>query len=438
MLNPSSPAAPLTPSEFGASLAALARFETAPFLAVAVSGGPDSLALVILADRWARERAGGICALTVDHRLRPESAAEIRQLETWLSAREIRHEVLVWSGEKPKTGIQKAARIARYQLLAGWCRDHGCLHLLTGHHRDDQIETHLIRRRARSGANGLAGMSTIRELGDCRVLRPLLGVSRDRLVAFLHAENQPFVTDPSNLDPAFERSRYRRDESAVIGAADLALHIRALGSIRRGREHEANALLARCVTLHPAGCAILDPGAVSAATPDSAERLLSAIVMAIGGLPYPPRYERVARLRDVLASAARRGHTLGGCRLICWREHVLIVRELGRATEPMRLAAGETTMWDSRFQIVVPLNANRCLTIGYLGAAGAAQLRRLAQHRGQGWPPRLLLPVFPAVWDEQGIADVPHLGYRRERVGAVPRVVFRPANPLTSAGFAVV
>src|SRR5262249_17013473 len=200
---------PFTLGEFSASLASLAQFERLPFLAVAVSGGPDSLALAILADRLARERGGEICALTVDHGLRPESGSEIHRLRTWLSARGIHHEVLVWAGEKPRTGIQEAARLARYRLLDGWCRDHACLHLLVGHHKHDPIETHLIRRRAHSGPGGLAGMSAIRDLASCRLLRPLLGVARDRLAAFLDIEQQPFITDPSNLDPAFERGRLR-------------------------------------------------------------------------------------------------------------------------------------------------------------------------------------------------------------------------------------
>jgi tRNA(Ile)-lysidine synthase len=441
LLSFASPAEPLRFDEFAASLAALARFEPAPFLTVAVSGGPDSLALAILADRWARGRAGEICALTVDHRLRPESGAETRRLGTWLSARGIRHEVLVWSGEKPKTGIQEAARAARYRLLDSWCREHGCLHLLTGHHRDDQIETHLIRRRARSGADGLAGMSAIRELSDCRVLRPLLGIARDRLVAFLQAENQPFIADPSNLDPAFERSRYRQGEASTeggAGAADLASVIRALGTTRAAREHDANALLARRASVHPAGFAVLDPSVVSAASHELAARLVSAIATTIGGLSYTPRRERIARLREVLATAGPRGHTLGGCRFIRWRERVLVMRELGHAAQRTRLNPGDTMIWDRRFQIVLPPNVTGSFTIGYPGEAGVAQLRRLAPRPRQGWPPRLLLPVFPVIWDEDGIASVPHLGYRREQIGAVPRVVFRPANPLTQAGFAVV
>ena len=441
MLSQASPAEPLSLGEFGASLDALARFESAPFLAIAVSGGPDSLALAILADKWARDRGGEICTLTVDHRLRPESSAEIRRLGTWLSARGIRHEVLVWSGEKPKSGIQEAARVARYRLLADWCREQGCLHLLAGHHRDDQIETHLIRRRARSGADGLTGMSAIRELSDCRVLRPLLGIARDRLVAFLQAEKQPFIADPSNLDPAFERSRYRLGEAAMASggeAVDLAAEICALGEARASRAHDVNALLVRCVSVHPAGFAVLDPSVVSSASDELAERLLSAIAMAIGGLVYSPRRERSARLRDVLVSSGARGHTLGGCRFLRWRERVLVFRELGQAAQPMRLTAGETTIWDRRFQIIVPPKASSSLTIGYLGATAVARLRGLALQRRAGSPPRLLLAVFPVVWDEEGVAAVPHLGYRRGNVGVVPQIVLRPINALTQAGFAVV
>src|SRR5204863_19023 len=125
----------------------------------------------------------------------------------WLAARAIPHEVLVWSEAKPASGIQEAARAARYRLLAGWCRERGCLHLLTAHHREDQAETHLIRRRAGSGVEGLAGMAALRELRGLRLVRPLLQVPKARLVALLAAERQPFLSDPSNRNPVFERSR---------------------------------------------------------------------------------------------------------------------------------------------------------------------------------------------------------------------------------------
>lgn len=441
MLIHGSPAPPLSVAEFGAALSALAHFETRPFLAVAVSGGPDSLALALLAHFWLRERGGEICALTVDHRLRLESGAEIQRLRGWLSARGIRHEILAWSGEKPKSGIQEAARTARYRLLSGWCREHGCLHLLTAHHREDQIETHLIRRRAHSGADGLAGMSAIRELADCRLLRPLLGVEKSRLRAYLDAERQPFITDPSNNDPAFERSRFRDADDALSDAVDLPdlpAEIRTSGLARVARERDANALLARCVNLHAAGFAVVDFGQMSAMPRDMAERVLSAVTATIGGALYPPRRERVARLRDVLGARLSRAHTLGGCRFVDWRGRVLVMRELARAAEPVRLTPGASVFWDRRFKITRPAGGSGPLTIGSLGFAGVTQLNRVAPQLGQGSLPRLLFPILPAAWDETGVAAVPHLGYGREGVTALPRFVFRPVNPLTRAGFAVV
>ena len=440
MLTATPPARPLTLEEFAASLASLARFEDRPFLAVAISGGPDSVALAILADRWARGRGGRICAVTVDHRLRPESGTEIRLLHAWLSARAIRHEILAWSGDKPVSGILEAARAARYLLLAEWCREHGCLHLLTAHHREDQAETHLIRRRAGSRADGLAGMSAIRELADCRILRPLLGVTKARLVALLDAEGQPFITDPSNRDPIFERSRLRRDGAVPVSTDFEALltGIRTFGHERAVAERKRDRLLAKAMVLHPAGLAVLDPGLVLAVPHEIAERALSAIVATIGGKLYPARRERVARLREMLANAPRRGHTLGGCRFVHWRERIFVLRELARAADPVRLPPGASCLWDCRFSLALPGAASGAVTVGYLGHAGIAGLNRQRPQPRRGSLPRLVYQILPAVWDEEGIAAVPHLGYRRQAVGVLPQVRFRPINPLTRPGFTVV
>lgn len=440
MLNPPAAAQPLGSAEFAAALGRLAAFESAPFVAVGVSGGPDSLALAILADRWARARGGGICALTVDHRLRPESGAEIRQLAGWLSARAIRHEVLVWDEEKPATGIQEAARAGRYRLLAGWCREHGCLHLLTAHHRDDQAETHLIRREAGSGADGLAGMSAVRELDCCRILRPLLGVPKARLAATLDLEGQPFIADPSNRDPAFARGRLRVGAEAA-SAGDLEPALDAAGRLageRVARQPARNELLARAVGVHPAGFAVLDCAPLLAAPADLAERALSAVVTMLGGGGYPPRRRQVARLLRVLAGDMPGGETLGGCRFVAWRGRWLVLRELAAACGPVRVMPGTSLVWDRRFQIALPATAAGPLTLDYLGAAGAALLGRRTRRRPPAGVPPLLHAILPALRDETGILAVPHLGYRRDGVGLLPKLAFRPVQSLSDAGFAVV
>jgi tRNA(Ile)-lysidine synthase len=438
-------AAPLTLGEVAAALAAIGGFEAAPLIAVAVSGGPDSLALAILAERWAQMRGGRAWGLIVDHRLRPESATEARIVAGWLAARGIAHDILVWIGAKPASGVQEAARAARYRLLGDWCRARGILHLLTAHHREDQAETHQIRRRAGSGVDGLAAMSAVRELPGLRLLRPLLATPKARLAAVLAAEGQPFISDPSNRDPRFERSRLRLDAartagvspaSAAGGTPAVQLEIGAFGRLRIERERELDRLIGRAVQLHPAGFAALDPAALTAVEPEMAERLLGRIAATIGGAPYPARRERLARLRAGLRDAPGRARTLGGCRFVPWRDRILVMRELAAAAAPARLPSGTQLTWDNRFAIDVPVGAVG-LTLGYLGQAeGIGREHRAMAERGD--LPRLLDRVLPALWDAAGLAAVPHLGYRRGDVSALPRLAFRPANPLTMACFTVV
>jgi tRNA(Ile)-lysidine synthase len=427
-------ARPLSVAEFAAALESLARFERRPFVAAAVSGGPDSLALAILADRWAKERGGEACALTVDHGLRPESGAEIARLQGWLRGRGIRHEVLLWAGAKPSSGIEEKARAARYGLLSQWCRRQGCLHLLSAHHREDQRETHLMRARAKSGADGLAAMSGVREIDGCRLLRPLLATPKSRLAATLEAEGQAFISDPSNADPRFERARLRGRAFACDGAR-LDAEIAAFGRERAARAQERERLLARALAVNPAGFAVVDPGPVSRAPRALGEGFFAAVLATIGVGDYPLRRERVARLLSMLAAEPERGRTLGGCRLLAWRGRILVLRELGCASPPLRLDPGSESVWDRRFRVASRHGAAAGLMIGYLGQAGrtAASLRA-----PKPLVPPILHAVLPAFWDEEGLVAVLALGYRREGRAALPRLSFRPIHPLSSAAFTVV
>jgi tRNA(Ile)-lysidine synthase len=433
-------ATPLTLGELADALDHIGGFEAPPFVAVAVSGGPDSMALAILADRWARQRGGHAWALTVDHRLRLESAAEVQIVAEWLAARAIPHELLVWADEKPASGIQEAARAARYRLLAGWGRDRGCLHLLTAHHREDQAETHLIRRRAGSGIDGLAGMSAVRELPGLRLVRPLLQVPKARLLALLEAERQPFLSDPSNRNPAFERSRLRRGGAALDGAGldRLSAELRNLGRRRTAREHALDALLACAVRLHPAGFAVLDPAAIEGVEAELAERLLGRVARCIGGAPYPLRRVRIAGLRAGLADRPEHARTLGGCRFVPWRGQLLVLRELAVAASPLRIEPAARVIWDRRFAVEQPPTAQGTVTLGYLGQAGAIGRASGPATAERGDLPRLVHAVLPAIWDQAGLVAVPHLGYRRAGAADLAALAFRPANPLSDAGFTVV
>lgn len=193
----------------------------APFLlnspfAVAVSGGADSLALALLAKRYADNHGLHMTALTVDHGLRSNSAQEAQWVHDVLAANGILHETLVWSHDSAlHTKIQEQARNARYGLLGKWCQKNGVGSLLTAHHQDDQIETFFMRLAHRSGLKGLASMRAVRAMPFGTLVRPLLSVSKDRLIATLKAFSCEWCEDPSNENDMFERVRLRKALSTL-------------------------------------------------------------------------------------------------------------------------------------------------------------------------------------------------------------------------------
>jgi tRNA(Ile)-lysidine synthase len=182
-----------------------------PAIVLAVSGGPDSIALMWLAARWRRAVKKGprLIAATVDHGLRPEAAREAREVKRLAGTLEVPHRTLRWTGTKPNTGLPAAAREARYRLLAQAARASGATHILTAHTRDDQAETLLMRMLRGSGIAGLAAMARETDRDGVRLARPLLDVSKSQLVATLKKAGIGFADDPTNRDTAFTRPRLR-------------------------------------------------------------------------------------------------------------------------------------------------------------------------------------------------------------------------------------
>ncbi|MDF0493939.1 tRNA lysidine(34) synthetase TilS [Bradyrhizobium yuanmingense] len=188
-----------------------AGLRDAPALVLAVSGGPDSVALMWLAARWQRSLARGpqLTVVTIDHGLRPEAAREAREVKRLAAALGLPHRTLRWRGEKPKTGLPAAAREARYRLLAQAARAAGASHVLTAHTRDDQAETLLMRLFRGSGLAGLSAMAPFTERDGIVLARPLLDVPKSQLIATLRRARIGFAEDPTNRDTAFTRPRLR-------------------------------------------------------------------------------------------------------------------------------------------------------------------------------------------------------------------------------------
>ncbi len=381
-----------------------------------------------------------VTALTVDHRLRPEAADEAAQVAGWLGRRGIAHQTLVRDGALPAGGVQAGARRARYGLLEGWCGEHGVLHLLTAHHREDQAETLLLRLARGSGLDGLAGMAAVVERGWCRVLRPFLAVPRDRLAATLRASGQDWLDDPSNRNPAFARTRLRG--AAVTLAAEglsparLAATARSLARARAALESDVAAALARTAWLHPAGFAWLDAAGLAAVPCEIGLRALGAVLAAVGGADHPPRFAAIERLYGALRSGGAMlgaGRTLGGCRVLPRRGRILVCREPALVESGVAAAPGAAMTWDGRFVLRLPGDGPGDLTLGALGD------RRM--DGPPGIPPAARV-TLPALRDEAGIVAVPHLGFWRDDVAPEWRcaggLIFRPARSLTQGSFTVV
>src|SRR6266478_1571714 len=188
-----------------------ADWKAAPAIVLAVSGGPDSIALMWLAARWRSTLARGprLIAVTVDHGLRAEAAAEARDVKRLARTLDLPHRTMRWTGEKPKTGLPAAARTARYRLLAQAARASGATHILTAHTRDDQAETLLMRMLRGSGIAGLAAMARESERDGVWLARPLLDIPKSQLVATLSKARITFADEPTTRDATYARPRLR-------------------------------------------------------------------------------------------------------------------------------------------------------------------------------------------------------------------------------------
>jgi tRNA(Ile)-lysidine synthase len=271
-----------------------------PALLLAVSGGPDSTALMVLAARWRKARKKGpvLIAVTVDHGLRTASAAEARAVAKLARQLGIQHRTLRWTGAKPKTGLPQAARTARYRLLAAAARQAGAPAVLTAHTLDDQAETVLIRMSRGSGLTGLAGMQSVSVVpgrppgararnDEILLVRPFLTVPKTRLIATLAAAKVPFTDDPTNRDPRFTRARLR-GLMPVLAAEGMHAARLALMARRLARADEALTAVAeadfRRLAVKAGGSVALafDRTGFLALSAEIAQRILARAIDAVG------------------------------------------------------------------------------------------------------------------------------------------------------------
>jgi tRNA(Ile)-lysidine synthase len=353
-------------------------------IGIAVSGGGDSTALLHLC----RTAGLRVEAVTVDHGLRPESAAEAEAVARDCAALGVPHLVTRWEHGSVAGNLMDAARRARMVLIASWARGRGIGHVALGHTRDDQAETLLMGLARQAGIAGLSGMRPRWDDGGVEFHRPLLAAGREELRDWLRARGVPWVEDPTNENDHFQRVKARR---ALVALAPLGITAEGLAAVAGNLALAQKALATQVRSagrhLREAAGALQVDAALWDEPEEVQRQLVVAAVQWLSDAVYPPRAGDTARL--IAAMRAGRDATLAGCR----HRSGWLMRE-ARAVGAV-VPVG--TLWDGRWQVIGAEGEVRALGAG---------LRQCPDWRASGLT-RQVLEVTPGVWQDDDLVAAP-------------------------------
>jgi tRNA(Ile)-lysidine synthase len=401
-------------------------------LGVAVSGGGDSVALLLMATEWASRTGRRVEAATVDHRLRPESGAEAEAVASLCDRLGVSHEILTWCAPPDAGNLSAAAREARIALLGDWARRRGLAFVALGHTLDDQAETVLLRLARGAGVDGLSGMAARVRRDGVVWIRPLLDARRDDLREYLRDAGAAWAEDPSNDDDAYARIRMRRliADSADFSAEGLAAAADRLRDQRAALEWLATEFADRALRWGVLGEAWLDLAALAPAPEDTRLRVAGGALREISGAAYRPRQSALAPLLAELMEAESGSRTLHGC-LVAWAHGAAaICREPSAASE--EIEATENALWDRRWRIRPGVEGARIARLGEAGEAALAALRKCgAWEAPEDWraAPRAARLASPALWRDGTLIAAPLAGYGPARATLAPTAdAWRPSR----------
>ena len=327
-------------------------------IGLSVSGGADSLALMVLVHRWLNGLSKGpnVIIYSVDHGLRKESASECKTVQTIANTFGFVTRVLVWRGEKPKTGIQAAARHGRYFLMGAAMKEDNVDILLTGHHGDDQAETLMMRLAHSSGLAGLRGMDDFSTIMGTPVFRPFLTVAQTRLLEVVATVQLDVAHDPSNEDPKYERVRWRK----LMGELDqmglttpvLMKFAQRMGRANVALEEFAQQAYAQIVKIDHFGVTFVPIEAFINLEEEIGIRVLSRMIFMGSGGRSKGELGQLEAIVGMLWGKDFKGVSIGGCIVDKHQAMLVVFREASRVDEGVvQLAPFEEVVWDQRFTL---------------------------------------------------------------------------------------
>ena len=323
-------------------------------IAIAVSGGPDSIALAYLMSLWSKKTGKKVYAFTVNHCLRKDSLIDAKFAGQQCKKLGIPHKILTWNRKfEIISGIQSKARDARYLLLRNACNKIGAKTLITAHHNKDQAETFLLRLSSCSGLDGLAAMKSIHNFKDLNIVRPLLKISKERLILTLSINCIPWLYDAMNIDHQFSRAKIRslihRNtylEKEMIRAAEAFL------KLKKFLDRTTSNILKEDLQFYSTGYAIIKRQTLQNIPKILTKRLFTKLIWHIGAKNYPTKSKKIYRLVTIIYSDYALKITLGGCYINIRENEIYISREPARIEKkPLKISPNSSNIWDGRFYI---------------------------------------------------------------------------------------
>ena len=392
-------------------------------IALAVSGGPDSTAMMQIAAFSKKLKRSNVTVIVVDHGLRKESKNEAKLVYKNAKILGFKVKILRWIGEKPKTRIQETARKTRYKLMTSWCKKKGIKKLFLAHHLDDQVETFLMRLGKGSGVDGLAVMNFVVDSSSIKLIRPFLEIPKIRFMKILDISGLEFISDPSNFNPNYGRSRIREVLPVLskegISSKQIGLVIKRMRSAKDALNAQTNIMLEKYVSSVENVAYFLDKNLLKETKEkEILLRLLEKIFINISGSIYPPRRNKLENIlywiKEDNNLAAR---TLAGVVVRKRKSEFIFYREPENCYKSgsIKLMTSRYNCWDDRF--FLKANKSNNFEVKALGDLGITILKDKKMLKRQGFRnvPLSAWKTIPSVWSKKRLISVPTLGYCKQK-----------------------
>ena len=401
-------------------------------VALAVSGGSDSIALLFLASKWAIENSIRLVILSVDHKLRAESALELEFVKK--TTLRLGHEFvsLSWEHNGQKSSVQERARVARYGMMTEKCHELSIKTLLTAHHYDDFLENYLMRKRKKSGVFGLSNTHAA-FFNNIQILRPFYNTQKELLIEYLEANAFDWMEDKSNSSDLYERNRVRKliVDLSEEDKASLEEEINAISTRAESLNSKFIKEIAENVSFNNFGFAFIKLDSYQKIDYEIAIYIINFVLTSVSGKTETPRYRSVEKLLKKIRSGDDFGCSLHGCILRRVNNNILILKEIA-AIERSTILLQNGAIWDRRFKFATEAFVNNsnykieqlCMK-DYIKIKEVLDMKELAALSGNNHTD--ILFTLPVIKNLEKIVAIPHISYYDDfEAGFEVNVIFRP------------